>query len=383
MSGAPPPGRLRVLHVIQNLNYGGMERLIAELVGGSDPERFEHHILVLQYLGRFSRELEGIASLYQARPQPVWSMLRPSRLARDVAAIAPDVVHSHSGVWYKAAYAARLASVPRVVHTEHGRKVADSWMGHEVERLASRWTDVIVAVSDVLATQLRDTVVRGSRASVVVIPNGVDVERFAPRPDSGRLRRELGIPPQAPILGSIGRLEHIKGYDLVLEAFSLLGRDWQGEPPHLVLAGDGAERPRLEAMAAAHGTASRARLLGWRDDVEDLLSSFTLFTMASRSEGTSVSLLEAMSSGLCPVVTDVGGNAAVLGDRLRHRLVPPEDSAALAAAWRDALGAPDVLRADACEARSRVSRSFGLDAMRSRYERLYQGLPAGEPERLR
>ncbi|MBA4159828.1 MAG: glycosyltransferase, partial [Gemmatimonadetes bacterium] len=94
---------------------------------------------------------------------------------------------------------------------------------------------------------------------------------------------------------------------------------------------------------------------------------------ASRSEGTSVSLLEAMSAGLCPVITEVGGNAAVLGPDLRHRLVPPEDASALASAWRAALTASRAREADARAARERVKEHFGLQAMVARYQELYLG----------
>src|SRR6185436_12649481 len=120
-------------------------------------------------------------------------------------------------------------------------------------------------------------------------------------------------------------LEAIKGYDIMVEAFALLRRGWSGpEPPVLVVGGDGTERQELQRRVDELGLDQSIKLLGWRDDIPDLRSAFTLFTMSSRSEGTSVSLLEAMSSGLCLVVTDVGGNADVLGNSLRHRLVIPE-----------------------------------------------------------
>jgi glycosyltransferase involved in cell wall biosynthesis len=365
---------LRVLHVIQNLNYGGMERLLADIVSHCDRDRFESHVLVLQYLGRFSEEIEGKATLHQSPPLSRWSMLWPASLSRQIASIAPDVVHTHSGVWFKAARAARLARVPRVVHTEHGRGAPDPLLYRMLDGLASRRTDLVVAVSDVLAEQLERTVVRG-RAPITVVRNAVDTVRFAPRRDTGRIRAELGIPADAPILGSIGRLEPIKGYDSAIAAFARLVESVGGgmPPAHLVVAGDGSERARLAALVAQRGLGGRVHLLGWRDDVHDLLSCFTLFTMSSRSEGTSVSLLEAMSSGLCPVVTRVGGNAAVLGAGLAHRLVPSGEVEALAAAWHDALGDTPHRLADAAAARVRVQIAFGLDAMVTRYEKLYLG----------
>ena len=121
----------------------------------------------------------------------------------------------------------------------------------------------------------------------------------------------------------------------------------------------------------AYGLRDEIRFLGWRDDVHDLYATLVLFTLASRSEGTSVSLLEAMSAGLCPVVTDVGGNADILGEELKHRLVPPEDPVALTNAWENALKDLARRERDARVARSRVTARFGLDSMVKSYEQLY------------
>jgi glycosyltransferase involved in cell wall biosynthesis len=361
-----------VLQIVQNLNYGGMERLLADLLRRLEPHRFERHLLALEYLGRFSEGLEGFAELHLSEPLSRYSMLKPEPLVRQIRRIAPDVVHTHSGVWYKASLAARRAGVPFLVHTDHGRKRPDPWPDRILDGLASRRTDQIVAVSAVLGEQLAATVVRDP-SRIRVIPNGVDTAVHRPRPDSGRIRRELGIAPEAPIIGSIGRLESIKGYDVMLGAFAALRQGWgAGPPPVLVVAGDGSERAKLEALARSHTPAGSVHLLGWRDDVGALHEAFSLFTMSSRSEGTSVSLLEAMSAGLCPVVTDVGGNAAVLGTGLRHRLVPPEDPVALAAAWRSVLDDAVAAAADARAARGRVEEQYGIEAMVRSYEALYE-----------
>ena len=363
--------RLLVLHVVQNLGYGGMERVFADLVRRLDRSRFESHVLVLTYFGVNAQGLEAHATMHPPFPQGRLSLLRPTAFADVIRAIAPAVVHSHQGVWYKTARAARLAGVPWVVHTEHGRQHPDPWSARVIGRLASRLTDVIVPVSQVLLDQMARTVVaRPDRLHL--IENGIDTDAYAPGPDDGRLRAELGLGPEVPIIGSIGRLEPIKGYDLMIEAYGELRRQWTGGPaPVLVIAGDGSLRPALAARAEALGVGDGVRLLGWRDDAASLLSAFRFFTLCSRSEGTSIGVLEAMSAGLCPVVTDVGGNARVLGEALRHRLVPPVDPVAMALAWRDAL-LDDRRRAqDAAAGRARVLEQFGLDATVRKYETLY------------
>lgn len=370
--------RIRVLHAIQNLNYGGMERLLADIVVGVDPTRVENHVLCLGYLGRFAEGLEEHARLHQGPPLPRYSMLWPGPLVAQLQAIAPDVVHTHSGVWYKVSLAAKLAGVKRTVHTEHGRQYPDPWQARLVDRLAARRTETVVAVSELLTKQLVERRI-ARRDQITLIRNGVDTEEYRPRPDSGAIRRELGIAAETPIVGSIGRTEPIKGTDIMLEAFAELWHAWpqdRGSRPVLVVGGEGSLRERLLARAADLHVGGAVHLLGWRDDVHDLQSAFTLFTLSSRSEGTSISLLQAMSAGLCPVVTDVGGNAAVLGEVLAHRLVPAEDPRALAAAWREALFDPGRRHADGVVARRRALAEFSLSIMVGQYQQLYLGRPS-------
>lgn len=375
MSSEGARRRIRVLHIVQNLNYGGMERLLFEMLRRSDRERFENHVLNLQFVGRFGEGLEDYAAVSVATPMGRASLLRPASLARDIGAIAPDVVHTHSGVWYKASRAARIAGVPWLVHTEHGRALPDPWLARRLDGAAGRLTNVSVAVSAPVAGLLRENV--GVPAERIrVIPNGVDAHVFRPAPDDGVLRAELGLASNVPILGSIGRLEPIKGFEIMVDAYAALHRRWaHGGAPVLVVAGDGSERAALQARCAAHGIANGVRWLGWRDDMRTLYSAFSLFTMSSHSEGTSISLLESMSAALCPVVTDVGGNAAVLGPALAHRLVPPASPDALATAWISALQDSKAREADGRAARARVSQSFTLDAMVRSYERIYEREP--------
>lgn len=366
--------RTRVLHVVQNLNFGGMERLIADIVRGVDSTRIESHILVLQYLGRFAADLDEVATLHAPPRQSRLSLLWPRALSRAIQDIRPDVVHTHSGVWYKVSLAARMARVPRIIHTEHGRPSPDPAVGRFLDRLGSRRTDVVVAVSESAATLLRKEIAT-TNCDVRVILNGIDTSRFQPRPDTGRLRGELGLPPATRIIGSVGRLEPLKGYDIMVRAFAHLLASGATADVRLVIAGDGSERKNLQLLSERLGVAGRVHLLGWRNDLDDLLSAFSIFTMSSRSEGTSVSLLEAMSSGVCPVVTDVGGNRAVLGPELAHRLVRSEDATALASDWESALMNEVCRRKDAARARQRVMTNHTARSMIDAYQALYLSHP--------
>ena len=361
--------RIRVMHCIQNLNYGGMERVLSDLVHGVDPERFEPHVLTLQYRGRYSEDLDRVATMHDGPKQGRLSLLWPRALTRTIQAIAPDVVHLHSGVWYKAARASRRAGVPRVVYTEHGRVGPEAFTAKTLDSMASRWTDRVVAVSAATADQL--TVGPGiARDRIDVIPNGIDTERFAP--GASTFRSDRGIADDVVLLGSVGRLEPVKGYPHLLEAFRRVLDRVGDRKVHLVMAGDGSERERLEALSASLDLGDHLTFLGWWDDPEGLLRALDVFVMSSISEGTSISLLEAMSSGCCPVVTRVGGNPHVLGPDLAHRLVESADPDSIADGLVAACTDADARASDARTGRARVQSDFDVRGMVEAYSRLYE-----------
>jgi len=370
-SAAPVP--IRVAYIIPGLHYGGMERLLNDLTKALPPRGFEVHVVVVVGFGRFADGLREVADLHQVPPMSKISLLYPWQLIKMLRSIAPDVVHSHSGVWFRASRAAQLAGVPVLIHTEHGRPVAERVTDRLIDNLASRSTDLVIAVSETLAEVLRRRVVHDPRR-LRVIPNGVDVDRLRPASDASGLRRDLAIPESTPVIGSVGRLEPVKNYRLALRALSQIEEVDGGPPPLLVLVGDGSERGLLDELARTLGIADRVRFLGWRDDVERLYGAFDIFTLTSRSEGMSVSLLEAMSAGLCPVVTDVGGNRGVLGPDLASLLVPSDDAAALAAAWRRHLLDVELRRDMGRRARARVQSEFSLARMVESHIEIYRQL---------
>jgi glycosyltransferase involved in cell wall biosynthesis len=368
---------IRVAHVIQNLNYGGMERVLHSLASQLPAHGFEVHVVVLQYFGRFAEGLEGTVSLHQVPPMSRLSLLYPRQLAEVLRTIAPDIVHSHTGVWLKSARASMMAGVKAMVHTEHGRPDPVPFADRLIDNYASRHTDAIVAVSGALEGVLRTQVVHDP-TRIRVIANGVDTERIRPSRDRAALRRDLGIPEAAPVIGSIGRLEPIKNFHLALRALARLDDHAGDEPaPLLVIVGDGTERGSLEALASELGITQRVKFLGWRADAERIYGAFDLFTLTSRSEGTSISLLEAMSSGVCPIVTDVGGNRAVLGPDLASLMVADGDTAALTTAWRLHLNDRMLREERGRQARVRVEEAFSVHQMIEGHIKLYRELVEG------
>lgn len=351
-----------------------MERVLHSLARALPSQGFEVHVVVLEYYGRFAEGLGTTATLHQVPRMSRLSLLRPGRLIAVLRRLSPDIVHTHSGLWLKGARAARMAGVPVVVHTEHGRPDPVPLINRMIDNRASRLTDAVVSVSDALGEVLRRQVVHDP-TRVRVIVNGVDTDRLRPRFLASSIRARIDVPEGVPVIGSVGRLEPIKNYALAIRAFAgLEGHFVAGRAPYLVLIGDGSERHELELLAAKLGVAQRVKFLGWRDDADELYHAFDIFTMTSHSEGTSISLLEAMATGTCPIVTDVGGNRAVLGPDLASLLVPDSSEAALTSAWRFHLENPSIAAAMARQARLRVERSFSLARMAEQHATLYREL---------
>ena len=368
---------VRVTQVVFDLEGGGMESLVAEIVTRFAGTEFTMSVVTLSgRVGKTGARIRSLADQYHTvRPFPGLSMVMPVDLARTLRRTRPDVVHLHSGAWFKPALAARLAQVPRVVYTEHGREHYDPALLRWLDRRAAGWTDVVVAVSERLARYMRDTVgIPGAR--IRTIPNGVDADRFTPGPVPADVRASLGIPGDALVIGSMGRLEQVKAYERLVEAHARICRSaGAGGPIHLVLCGDGTQRAALVQRAARLGTSAAVHVPGWTDRPRDMYRLFDVFALTSTSEGASVSLLEAMACGVAPVVTDVGANAELLGPELAGQVVVAWDADQFARVLAATLREPGRRAEVGAQARRRVVQRYTLDAMVAEYGRAYRGTP--------
>jgi len=236
-----------------------------------------------------------------------------------------------------------------------------------LSRLAARCTDCVVAVSE----PLRDYLARqaGMDADRIgVIPNGADTDRFTPGPRTRALRTALGIDDDGIVIGNVARLDPVKNHELLLDGFALLLR--RMPDARLVIVGEGVLRDTLARRIAALGLDSHVHLVGSVADITQVYGDFDLFVLSSRGEGTSMSVLEAMSSGVCVVATAVGGTPDVLEHGRCGQLVhsdPTDLADAIEALLRDS----DRRRSVAAAARERVVRHYSQTAMVDAYEELY------------
>ncbi|NUQ01369.1 MAG: glycosyltransferase, partial [Armatimonadetes bacterium] len=297
-----------VVQVVWSLGYGGLERMVLDLAVGLRPLGWRVEVVALTNQVPLAEAFTAAGVPVQVEPQHGLDYRLPRRLARLFRRLGADLVHAHNyGRYLYAGPAARLARLPSL-YTEHSNtRPAERALWH-TQRLISRQAGGVVAVSETVRQGLVQQ--QGLPAELVrVIPNGVDLERFAGG-DRARLRRELGVTSDDLVIGHVGRLVPVKNQRLLLAAFAQVvaeqPRSW------LVLAGDGELRGELEQQAAALGIAPRVRFLGRRDDLPDILAGLDLFCLSSNSEGLPLAILEAMAAGRAVVATQAAGGDLVV-----------------------------------------------------------------------
>jgi glycosyltransferase involved in cell wall biosynthesis len=309
--------RLHVLAYTDAVEPGGAEIALANLLEELPAE------LTVGVMGVDREMVEWVARRRPGAPRWVVPAAHGKRDLRGIAAhiraigrIRPRVLHANLRVPWACpgAIVAGLA-VPgvRVVAVEQLPLPLNDRLQRRLKRIASRRLGAHVAVGSRSARELeRD--IGLPHGAIQVVHNGVPELELTEQPRVS----------DGPVVGSLGRLERQKGYDVLVRALAELAG------VHAVIVGDGEEREALERLAEELGVSERLHILGWRDDPRDHLTSFDAFVLPSRFEGFPLSIVEAMQAGLPIVASNVGSIAEALDDERAGILVEPDDPAELA-----------------------------------------------------
>jgi glycosyltransferase involved in cell wall biosynthesis len=359
---------------------GGPEKTILSGAALSDPERYAVTVCYIRDLrdSVFAIDVRA-ADLkvdyveiheHHSFDVSIWPALR--RLTRQRAI---QIVHSHD---YKTNfYAWLLSKVEPVVplatlHGYTGQSPRERVYYAADKRIVRRFP-MLIAVSEDLRRELIRT---GSRADRVVrVLNGIDDTAFRrDRALEREAREAIGLAPDHVVIGTVGRLERQKRFDVLMEAFRGLRSRPGGSALRLVIAGDGSLREALEAERARLGLESSCLLVGHRSDVVRLHHAFDLFVQSSDYEGTPNSVLEAMALETPIIATDVGGTSELVTDGVHGLIVPPQRPEAIITAVERALRDTDATRKRVANARSRVERELSFRARMAAVERIYDAL---------
>lgn len=360
---------IRVAHIALQLETGGLERLLIEHARHARRDEFELRFIALGQRGPVADEIEALGWPVITLGAPPG--LRPSlvlRLARALKRHGVDVVHTHNTkpLLYGGP-AARLAGLPKVVHTRHGQRHGATRVHDVMFGLASRCAHRMVCVSQDAARCCRDEGV--APGLIDTIHNGVDTRRF---------------PFHGPALGGpalyVGRLSPEKDLETLLKAGAAVSR--RDPSFRLVIAGEGPCKASLESFAGELGIREHVRFLGAVSSVPALLRTAGVFVLSSLSEGLPVTVLEAMATGLPVVATAVGGTPEAVEHGMSGLLVAKGDDAALAGALEKVMNDSDRAREMGKAGRRRVEAEFSAGVMVHRYEALYRELAPAPQKRM-
>lgn len=366
-----------VMHVLYRFDMGGLENGVVNLLNHMPAHAYRHVVVALTEATDFRRRVvrDDVEFIALGKPpgHGVWMYGKVFRLMREMR---PAIVHTRNLAALEFVIPAWLARVPVRIHGEHGRDVEDargtSAKYRWIRRVYMPFVSHYCALSRDLAAYLVD-VIGVSRHCVSQVYNGVDSSRFHPAPEPIQVVDCKFSSRQHFVLGSVGRMQHIKAPLLLARAFvrAVETRPALRERLRIVMVGHGPLKQACGAEFEAAGLSELAWLPGERNDVADIMRSLSCFVLPSLGEGISNTILEAMACGLPVIATDVGGNADLVSHGETGIIVPVGDVEALASAIVELASRP----ADAAEmgaaGRRKAEQNFSLLSMVAAYQRLY------------
>ena len=349
---------MNIMHVVLSLEYGGLEKVVIDLASHLNNSRFKVTICCLDRLGDLAEEAKknGIKVIFVKR-KPGINFSLPLRLRRVFKDEKIDIVHTHNhAAMLYGTLGAKLAGIHKIFNTIHGRekKIKNS----RIWSLAWKMNSKIIAISEDAKRELvKNTRIDYERIDVIY--NGIDMSKFKKSEVNGN------------IIGTVSRLSPEKDNFTMLEAFSKVAEEI--DSARLTIAGDGPLKESLKAKVESLKLGGKVRFLGFRNDIPEVLSGFSVFALFSLTEGISISLLEALASGKPVVATNVGGNPEVVVDGITGLLVPPKEPERMAEAIIKILLDKEMAGRMGEVGRKRVEEKFSLERMVKEYQEIYEG----------
>lgn len=375
---------IRLLKVMTTFAAGGTEGQVANIARHIDRTRFDLQFACLRKWGFYLDEIEQ--NRIPVMEYPVRSFFSPRtcvqqvKFARYLRTHRVEIVHSYN--FYSNVFAvpaAKLAGVPLVIASIRDQGVYLSPAQRHAQRIACRFADLVL----VNAQSIRDWLIDDGYPAekVRIIRNGIDLSRYEGKSGDTGVREELGLPPDAPLVLMLSRLNPQKGVDDFIKAaamvrlqrpdvrFLLIGEKltYQGN-------GFGPDAPYhnyLHELCVNLGVDDRIVFTGHRSDVPALLAEGAISVLPSHSEGLSNTLLESMTAGLPIVATRVGGNPELVEDGVNGILVSPQAPATLANAILRILDDPALAARFSAAARAKATQHFSMEKMIRDTEALY------------
>lgn len=369
----------KIVHLTHSMEIGGTEQVIMQLVRGLDSARFTNVITCIDgSIGEMGRIL-------QQQDYTIHSLSRNDGFDKDLIkeirtilkAEQADIIHCHQYTPYCYGALAAVGLPTKVVFTEHGRFYPDvyTWKRRVVNQLLARLTDAIVSISEATRQALIEFEWLPAK-QISVIYNGMTLDTDTA--NAAEARRAINaispgfVSEGDVVIGTVARLDSIKNHALMIRTITRL---YKNHPNcRLVIVGDGPERKNLEKLVEELEINDAVLFTGFKNNTPDYIDSFDIFLLTSDSEGTSMTLLEAMAFATPCIVTRVGGNPELIQHDKNGLLIDRNSDDQLYNAIESLLANRQTGLTLGAQARDDFDSRFELRHMIKGYDELYARL---------
>jgi glycosyltransferase involved in cell wall biosynthesis len=364
---------LKVLHIISKLPIGGVENQLLLVLKNYDREKFQPFVCSLSEKGEIGQEIEKIGikvfALNKLKHTFDYSIIK------DICDIIKreriQIVRTHQ---YHANFYGRIAAkkskVPCIVASVHNVYTRDKKLHRRIiNRFLARFTDKIIAVSE----EVKMDILKYDRISedkVQVIYNGVDLNAFNESFDKEQIKSKLGINPNVPVIGTVGRLTEQKGHIYLLQAILKLKHKFPDIK--VLIVGDGPLMDELKSYTSSSGLSNNVIFTGFRRDIPALLSIMDIFVFPSLWEGLPNALIEAMASGKAIIASNLPQIKEVLDSDGLGILVPPKDSDSISQSINFLLKNEKIVKKMGNSAKNMACTRFNIENTVKIYEKMFE-----------
>lgn len=380
---------IKVLRIITRMNIGGPsvyailllaelkeDKFISELICGSvGKEEGDMSYLAAEYGVKYISVPELVRAI-----EPINDIISFYKIYRLIKKIRPDIVHTHMAKGGAIGrLMAKLNGVPVIMHTYHGH-VFHSYFNRVltnmyifIERILVNITDKILTISEAQTDEIKKYLHIKDDDKITLIPLGLDFDKLLGQKDSKHsLRRELNIPDEALIVGTVGRLTAIKNIKMFLEAAREIKEKTPDKTVKFLVVGDGELRDELVDLSDKLGIKNDVIFTGWQKNLASVYGMLDVVTLTSLNEGTPVALIEALAMGRPAVATDVGGVRNVIEDGKCGFIVPSNDISAFSRATALLLNDKDKRESFGLYGKESVRKKYDKSRLIKDIEELYE-----------
>ena len=361
----------KIMHITYDMRIGGTEMVIKNLIDGADKKQFDMSVCCIESpLGPFAEDLtkDGI-KFHELNRQPGFDKTLIKNIRKIIKQNGIDIIHCHQYTPWVYGVIAAMFTRTKVIFTEHGRFYPDSstWKRKLINPILNVFTHHVTAISKATKQALIEFE-NISEKSINVIYNGIapltfDKEKVA------QLKAQYKIPDNHRVLGTVARFDPIKNHKMMLTAFAQVIKNHPNTS--LLMVGDGEERQTIETCIKALSLKNHVILAGYEAKPANHIALMDIFLLSSLSEGTSMTLLEAMSIGKPCVVTDAGGNPEIIEDQYNGLVTENDNAQSYAQAINQLVSSPQLQHEYGNNSKQRFTTLFSEKVMNQKFSHLY------------